>query len=113
MQVKLTITVPVNENEQAGSELNVEKILYLLEEAELGGLLDFPFSVHRELPNVLNLARKALAEASISIACALDETPTVEDLEHIQSKITEVENLIAPIEGQDPNHPYFQDHTDA
>jgi hypothetical protein len=63
--------------------------------------------------NVLNLARKALAEASISIACALDEEPTVEDLEHIQSKITEVENLIAPIEGQDPNHPYFQDHTDA
>lgn len=50
MQVKLTITVPVNENEQAGSELNVEKILYLLEEAELEGLLDFPFSVHRELP---------------------------------------------------------------
>jgi len=50
VQVKLTITVPVNENEQAGSELNVEKILYLLEEAELEGLLDFPFSVHRELP---------------------------------------------------------------
>lgn len=45
--------------------------------------------------------REALAEASISIACALDEAPSTEDLEHIQSKITEVENLMAPIDRED------------
>ena len=37
---------------------------------------------------------KALKEASISIACALDEEPTAEDLEHIQSQITILENLL-------------------
>jgi hypothetical protein len=36
----------------------------------------------------------ALREASISIACALDEEPTVEDLEHIQDQITALENLL-------------------
>jgi hypothetical protein len=36
---------------------------------------------------------EALAEASISIACALDEAPSTEDLEHIQSQITTLENL--------------------
>ena len=36
--------------------------------------------------------QEALREASISIACALDETPTIKDLEHIQSQITILEN---------------------
>tara|TARA_B100000686_G_scaffold331654_1_gene395457 strand:- start:607 stop:786 length:180 start_codon:yes stop_codon:yes gene_type:complete len=36
-------------------------------------------------------------ELSISIACALDETPSTEDLEHIQNHITELESLIDPI----------------
>jgi len=38
--------------------------------------------------------KKALKEASISIACALDEEPTTQDLEHIQSQITILENLL-------------------
>lgn len=43
--------------------------------------------------------RQALKEASISIACALEdnmENLQMSDLEHIQDKITELENLIDP-----------------
>ena len=36
--------------------------------------------------------QEALREASISIACALDETQSIKDLEHIQSQITILEN---------------------
>lgn len=35
-----------------------------------------------------------IREASISIACALDETPSTEDLEHIQSQVTKLEDHI-------------------
>ena len=42
--------------------------------------------------------REALAEASISIACALDEVPSTEDLEHIQNQITILENWVTEIE---------------
>ena len=43
-------------------------------------------------------ALKALREASISIACALDEPTevTVKDLEHIQKQITTLENFLEP-----------------
>jgi|TARA_R110001592_G_scaffold248333_1_gene510645 hypothetical protein len=44
--------------------------------------------------------REALKEVSISIACALEdnmENLQMSDLEHIQDKITELENLIDPV----------------
>jgi hypothetical protein len=41
---------------------------------------------------------KAVKEASISIACLLDEPNdvTVEDLEHIQKQVTIIENFLEP-----------------
>jgi hypothetical protein len=41
---------------------------------------------------------KAVKEASISIACLLDEPNdvTVKDLEHIQKQVTIVENFLEP-----------------
>jgi len=41
---------------------------------------------------------KALKEASVSIACCLDEPKdiTKKDLEHIQNQITKIENYITP-----------------
>ena len=47
--------------------------------------------------------REALKEVSISIACALEddmENLQMSDLEHIQDKITELENLIDTKEQQ-------------
>ena len=41
--------------------------------------------------------QEALREASISIACALDEVPSTEDLEHIQTQITILENRYKPV----------------
>ena len=44
--------------------------------------------------------REALKEVSISIACALEdnmENLQMSDLEHIQDKITELENLLDPV----------------
>ena len=46
----------------------------------------------------MNKTLKALREASISIACALDEPTevTIKDLEHIQKQITILENFLEP-----------------
>ncbi len=43
-------------------------------------------------------ALKAVREASISIACLLDEPTevTVKDLEHLQNQITILENFLDP-----------------
>lgn len=43
-------------------------------------------------------ALKAVREASISIACLLDEPTevTVKDLEHLQNQITVLENFLDP-----------------
>tara|TARA_Y100001970_G_scaffold23735_2_gene27970 strand:- start:14867 stop:15154 length:288 start_codon:yes stop_codon:yes gene_type:complete len=85
---------------QVENQEQVDRILAVLQEAEEQGELDFPFTTRTALSEGQDL-REALAEASISIACALDEAPSTEDLEHIQSKITEVENLMAPIKRED------------
>lgn len=47
----------------------------------------------------INEALEALKEASISVACALDEPKDVteKDLKHIQDKITVLENFLDPI----------------
>ena len=46
----------------------------------------------------MNKVIKAVKEASISIACLLDEPSdvTVKDLEHIQKQVTIVENFLEP-----------------
>jgi len=46
----------------------------------------------------MNKVIKAVKEASISIACLLDEPNdvTVKDLEHIQKQVTIVENFLEP-----------------
>ena len=47
---------------------------------------------------MMNKVIKAVKEASISIACLLDEPSdvTVKDLEHIQKQVTIVENFLEP-----------------
>ena len=46
----------------------------------------------------MNEVLKAVREASISIACCLDEVDDVtqQDLEHIQKQITIIENYLEP-----------------
>ena len=46
----------------------------------------------------MNEELKAVREASISIACLLDEPTevTVKDLEHLQNQITVLENFLDP-----------------
>ena len=53
---------------------------------------------HTEVIHI-NDALKALKEASVSTACALDEPTdvTVKDLEHIQNQITVLEKFLNPL----------------
>ena len=50
-------------------------------------------------------ALEALGEASISIACCLDEEEsiTTKDLEHIQDQITTLENYLVPYVKENDN----------